>query len=91
METIQLAGNGKHDKCVGFCCAYEAETECLDCDRNRRLRGQKGEMDDGRRSSAGDSEAAVQLWLAADTVQVVHGSVEGELHSFSVGGAASLL
>lgn len=37
-----------------------------------------------------DGEAGALLQLAVDTVQVVHGSVEGEPHSFSDPGGASL-
>lgn len=56
-------------------------------------------MDDGgisqvergvERGSVRDGEADARLQLAADTVQVVHRSVEGEPHSFSDAGGASL-
>lgn len=85
------------------CCAYEAENEhrCFDGVQNKKLRGQKGEMDDGRISEAlgwrrgrggsvRDGEAGARLQLAADTVQVAYSSAEGEPHSSSDAGRASL-
>lgn len=47
-------------------------------------------MDDGKRSSV-SGEAVPRLGLTADALQVVHGSIEGELHRFTVREAARLL
>lgn len=70
---------------------------------NKKLEGQSGEMgcwDDfrgggwkekGIGGSVRDGEASSRLQLTADTVQVVHGSVKGEPHSFSDAGGMSLL
>lgn len=44
----------------------------------------------GGGGSVRGGKAGALLQLAAHTVQVVHGSVEGELHSFSDAGGASL-
>lgn len=45
----------------------------------------------GEGGSVRDGEASSRLQLTANTVQVVHGSVKGEPHSFSDAGGRSLL
>lgn len=55
------------------------------------MREEKEKRGRRRRSLICSSKVCAELLLAADTVQVVHGAVEGELHSFSDRGTASLL
>ena len=53
--------------------------------------GKRGWGEGGEGGSVRDGEASSRLQLTANTVQVVHGSVKGEPHSFSDAGGRSLL
>lgn len=102
VDTIwfQFAGNGKHDKCVYVCCAYEAETDSVCRDwkpKDERIKrrdewwedlwgGGLGRWDGG----ASVRGAGARHKLTANTAQVVHGSVKGELHSFAEGRGVTL-
>lgn len=87
---------------VCVCCAYESRNRASllwRCSKQKveRRKGRDGRWEDFRGGRAGEEgglvrggEASALLQLAANTVQVVHGSVKGEPHSFSDAGGTSL-